>query len=415
MTVSSPLAPPSVTPLELSTENLALLDPGCRDYLLYPDPAQWQPFSEAVSQVRASPHSASLSLGLQSGNPATSPGPQFERRYLHALLHEIDLLGRQFGKAFRIEQLHLWGSSIPEADLQALLAAVRQHFSLLAHCHFSLHLPLNQLPPQTLHYWAAHGFRHLHLSLQAGEVQPLPSALLLARTLKFESVRIDLGFGLRQQPLLALARTLKTLVTVAPDQIALHPGPANHEHLCFSLKRLHAAGYTYLGGFCFTRARDPLLRAQRHGHLHRDLSGYTTHNSHHHLGCGLDGISALGNFYRQNSHDPAQYCTLLEQGQLPLTRYLTLSMDDLLRRIVIHLLICQFEVSIQTLELSYPIQFRHYFASELIQLQVLAQRGWLSIEPAFLQVLPAGQLFIYQICAVFDRYRCSDTTSGQQS
>ena len=172
-------------------------------------------------------------------------------------------------------------------------------------------------------------------------------------------------------------------------------------------RSLHAAGYYYLGAHFFTKAQDALVRAKQQGRLYRDLQGYTTQNSNNHIGCGPGATSSLGNHYFQNTSQPDLYQHALMQNHLPLARSLSLSMDDLLRRIVMQLLTCQFELSIQALELSYPIRFQHYFAKELVQLQEMVRRGWVSIEPEQLQVLPKGELFICQICAIFDRYRDS--------
>ena len=401
MTVSSQIVNPSLTPLELNAQSLARLDPFCEDYLLYPKPDQFLPYAQSGEHLqaaqRSASYSASMSLDLGSRQQLFTPA---------RLEQEIALQGQIVGKLFRIHHLQLRGRSISEATLCALVQCVRNHFTLLAHCELGLMLALPDLPGTDLAHWGRQGFRQLQLTHQVGEsLQTLPTLLTLARQQQFNAIRINLGFGWAQQTLLALTRSLNTIIASEPDQIVLHPNCPNHAHLCWCIRRLHAAGYYYLGAYWFTKAQDDLVRAKYQGRLHRDLQGYTTKNSNNHIACGLGGISSFGNYYCQNTDQLDTYLASLACGHLPLARSLNLSMDDLLRRIVMQLLICQFEVSIQALELSYPIQFKQYFSQELIQLQNFAESGWISIEPERLQVLPKGELFIYQICAIFDRYR----------
>ena len=64
-----------------------------------------------------------------------------------------------------------------------------------------------------------------------------------------------------------------------------------------------------------------------------------------------------------------------------------------------------FALSIETLELSYPINFRQYFAREIELLQPFVAKKWLHLEPNWLTIEPVGRLFVEQICAVFKRYR----------
>lgn len=403
MTVSSQIANPSLTPLELKAQSLAQLDPFCGDYLFYPKPNQFLPHTKPGEHLqalkRSTSYSASMSIDLGDSR-------QVFMAYQTGLEREIALQGQNAGKLFRIHHLQLRGRSIPAPTLDALLRCVRSHFTLLSQCEFGLMLALPDLPGADLAHWSEQGFHQLQLTHQVGEsLQTLPTMITLARKQQFNTIRINLGFGLAQQSLFTLARTLNTIIASDPDQIVFLPNLPNYEHLYWCIKHLHAAGYYYLGAYCFTKAQDDLVRAKHQGRLHRDLQGYTTQNGNNHIACGLGGISSLGNYYCQNTHQLDTYIAALTDDRLPLARSLSLSMDDLLRRIVMQLLICQFELSIQALELSYPIQFQQYFSKEMTQLQNFAQSGWISIDPERLQVHPKGELFIYQICAVFDRYR----------
>jgi oxygen-independent coproporphyrinogen-3 oxidase len=79
-------------------------------------------------------------------------------------------------------------------------------------------------------------------------------------------------------------------------------------------------------------------------------------------------------------------------------------MDDVLRRSIIQMLMCNFELSIPSLEQAYPITFAAYFATEMEKLRGLEQDGLLEIDDNWITVSPKGRLLIRNICMVFDRH-----------
>jgi oxygen-independent coproporphyrinogen-3 oxidase len=79
----------------------------------------------------------------------------------------------------------------------------------------------------------------------------------------------------------------------------------------------------------------------------------------------VSAISAVGATYSQNEKTLEGYYEKLDEGVLPVARGIKLDNDDLLRRIVIQKLMCNFELSIASIEQGFPIRFRQYFATEL--------------------------------------------------
>jgi oxygen-independent coproporphyrinogen-3 oxidase len=94
----------------------------------------------------------------------------------------------------------------------------------------------------------------------------------------------------------------------------------------------------------------------------------------------------------------------LDQGELPIVRGYQLTMDDVLRRFIIQRLMCNFELSIRSLEQAYPIKFDTYFELELEQLGELQKMGLLTIDSEWIEVTLKGRLLIRNICMVFDRH-----------
>jgi len=176
------------------------------------------------------------------------------------------------------------------------------------------------------------------------------------------------------------------------------------ELLKMSIQRLCDAGYIYIGMDHFAKPDDELAVAQRQGRLQRNFQGYSTRAESELISCGVSAISAVGATYSQNEKTLDGYYAKLESGVLPITRGIKLDNDDLLRRIVIQKLMCNFELSMSSIEQGFPIRFCQYFVNELEKLKAFEEDGLLTIDDEWISVTPKGRLLIRNICMVFDRY-----------
>jgi oxygen-independent coproporphyrinogen-3 oxidase len=95
---------------------------------------------------------------------------------------------------------------------------------------------------------------------------------------------------------------------------------------------------------------------------------------------------------------------MLDEGKLPLDRGIELEPDDLLRREIITLLICHFELDISDLETRWHFNFAQHFEKEIAELKKMQEDGLLRLEENMIRVQPAGRLLVRNICMVFDRY-----------
>jgi oxygen-independent coproporphyrinogen-3 oxidase len=118
----------------------------------------------------------------------------------------------------------------------------------------------------------------------------------------------------------------------------------------------------------------------------------------------VSAIGQVGPTYYQNVKELDEYYGALDAGRLPVLRGIELTQDDLVRRAVIQALTCHFRLSIESIELSYLVDFRKYFADELADLRRLAEEGLVEIAPDWIVVTPKGRLLVRAICMVFDRY-----------
>jgi oxygen-independent coproporphyrinogen-3 oxidase len=183
--------------------------------------------------------------------------------------------------------------------------------------------------------------------------------------------------------------------------------------LTLAIGRLTGAGYLYIGMDHFAKPDDALAVAQRQGRLQRNFQGYSTQPESDLLGFGMSAIGRVGPTYYQNLKALDEYYGALDAGRAPVWRGVELTPDDLVRRAVIQALTCHFRVSIESLEVSYLIDFQRHFAAELAALKPLADDGRVELGSDWITVTPRGRLLVRAVCMVFDRYlRASRERAG---
>ena len=85
--------------------------------------------------------------------------------------------------------------------------------------------------------------------------------------------------------------------------------------------------------------------------------------------------------------------------------------DDIIRRDVINNLLCYFRVDFKDIESRYKITFNEYFEEELKLLDDLIKDGILIYSKNFIDMTPAGHLFVRNVCTLFDKYFKTDASS----
>jgi oxygen-independent coproporphyrinogen-3 oxidase len=246
-----------------------------------------------------------------------------------------------------------------------------------------------------------------------------------ARELGFQSINIDLIYGLPLQNRCGFRKTLQHIIDLGPDRISVF----NYAHLPErfmpqrriqgedlptpetklgmlqdSIQMLTQAGYIYIGMDHFAKPTDSLAKAQQAGKLHRNFQGYTTHPDCDLVALGVSSISQIGHSYMQNSADIEEYQNQLEQDPLPIKKGLTLTDEDELRQAVIKQLICHFNLDFSDIEQRFNVHPQQHFASELQALKDFEVDRLLSFSPQGIQDHDKGILLIRSICMVFDAY-----------
>ncbi len=149
--------------------------------------------------------------------------------------------------------------------------------------------------------------------------------------------------------------------------------------------------------------------------MHRNFQGYSTQPDCDLIALGVSAIGRIGATYSQNAKTLDEYYDYLDQGRFPVVRGLAVTRDDLVRRAVIMALMCQGQLQFESINLAYLVDFKNYFASEMVALQGLAEQGMVVVDDAGIQVTAQGWFFVRAVAMVFDKYLQTDRTRARFS
>ncbi len=360
--------------------------------------------------------------------------------YLRYLALELALHTDLIGKGRIVSQLHLGGGSptfMNDEELRELMGLLKQHFQLAAGAELSIEVDPRTVDVARIDALASMGFNRLSFGVQdfdpavqaaVHRVQPAEQVFALvqaARDRGFESINVDLIYGLPLQSAASFDRTLEQITQLRPDRIALYgyahlplrfkPQRRIHEvdlpkagdkvaMLARSLEALQGAGYVYVGMDHFALPNDPLAIAKRQGRLHRNFQGYSTQPDCDLIALRVSSIWRVGPSYSQNAKTLDEYYDALNHGRFPVVRGLALTREDLLRRAVIMALMCQGAVHFESISLAYLVDFRRHFAAELEALAPLADQGLVVLGDDSIEVTETGWFFVRAVAMVFDRH-----------
>jgi oxygen-independent coproporphyrinogen-3 oxidase len=367
-------------------------------------------------------------------------------RYLDYIDREVALLSEHLGTRRRVVQ-HPGGGGTPTfldvGQIARLHDTIARHFEIDPQAEVAIEIDPRVTTHEQLVLLRALGFNRLSMGVQdftpevqeaIGRRQSAAATRELygfAREIGFDSINLDLVYGLPRQTLNSFTKTLASIVGMQPDRVAVYsyahvpwlrphqklidaadlPGAAlKFELIGAAVDAFGGAGYVPIGMDHFARPDDDLAVAARELRLHRNFMGYTTRPAADMLGLGLSAIGDVRGAFAQNHRKLSGYYAALDAGRFPVERGYVLDADDLVRRHVITQLMCNFRVDLRTVEQTFGIDFSSYFAPELQALERAggpADDGFVEISSEALEVLPAGRLFVRTICMTFDRYLAS--------
>jgi oxygen-independent coproporphyrinogen-3 oxidase len=364
--------------------------------------------------------------------------------YLGYLARQIRQVAQSVSPDRQVHQLH-WGGGTPNyLDLQQvefLWNRFHRYFKFDAAAELSIEINPRYVDRHYIHALRQLGFNRISFGIQdfnpqvqvaINRVQPeemLFDVMDWIREAGFESVNVDLIYGLPFQTAATFQQTVEKTLALNPDRIAVFnfayipwlkpvqkrmpesalPSTAEKfKILQNTIAQLTQSNYVFIGMDHFAKPNDELAIAQQAGQLHRNFQGYTTKPESDLLGFGITSISMLQDVYIQNHKRLRDFYTAIDAAELPIEKGVLLSQDDLIRRTVIMELMCQFQLSAADLEAKYHLgfdqDFNDYFADELSRLDTLEADGLLKRWSDGIEITPVGRLLIRNIAAVFDSY-----------
>jgi len=359
--------------------------------------------------------------------------------YIEVLKKEIDRVSLAVSSSRPVVQFH-WGGGTPTylspEQIEDLFSFTRERFVFSPDAELGIEVDPRVTNRAHLEVLRKLGFNRLSMGVQdfhpevqktIHRIQPyeLTRDLVLgARDLGFDSINVDLIYGLPHQDPERFAATVDQIISINPDRIALFSyahvpwlkkqqgafvqflpeGMKKFEIFRTGLTKFVEAGYLYIGMDHFAKPGDELAVSQEKRTLHRNFQGYTTKAGADLYGMGVTAISGFRNAYAQNQRDlSAWQCAVHDRGLATMRGY-HLSEDDHIRRAVISRLLCHTVIPKKEINAEFGINFDSYFEPELQRLEVPQADGLILLSEDEIRTTWLGRIFIRNLAMTFDPY-----------
>jgi oxygen-independent coproporphyrinogen-3 oxidase len=358
--------------------------------------------------------------------------------YLGYLKTELALMRLQLNPSRSVVQIHLGGGTptffLPD-EIRELGALISSQFAVDENVEAGVEIDPRRLTREHVAALREAGFRRASVGVQDFDFKVQEAvhriqtkaetehAIGWLRDAGFNSLNIDLIYGLPHQTLTSLDNTLDEVIALRPQRIAAFsyahvpwlkpaqklldslPSPETKLALLkLAVEKLTSHGFVYIGMDHFACADDELAVAQREKTLQRNFQGYSTRGHADIYAFGMSSISQANGTYWQNHKEMPSYYAALDASTPPIARGYILSPEDKIRREVIMRLMCDLSLDFEKMSNQLGVRFADYFAPELASLGDLRADGLLELNHAQLVVTEVGRLLIRVIASRFDAY-----------
>ena len=302
------------------------------------------------------------------------------RQYNEYLKKEIDLLRPMISNDRRALQMH-WGGGTPSYlypdEIRDIGNYIRDRFDFKDDIEASVEIDPRGLTREHMEAFREIGFNRTSFGVQdfnpnvqqaINRVQSeeiTRQTVTWARELGFQSVNLDLIYGLPFQTVESFADTVERVIDISPNRIAVfnyahvpwlkkHQSampaealPSADERLAIlqmTIETLIAAGYVYIGMDHFAKPTDELAIAQKNGTLYRNFQGYSTKSGCDVYAFGLSAISQFENIYAQNLKNFKEYYARIDAGEAATNVGYRMTHDDHIRKETIMQMMCNLEI-----------------------------------------------------------------------
>jgi len=300
--------------------------------------------------------------------------------YAQLLREEIALLSRHLPAGIRLSRLH-WGGGtptmLPPDEIRALTAAILAMTPMAEGGEFSVEIDPSEIDDARLDALAEAGMNRASIGVQdfdpeiqqaIGRIQSYELTRDVAQAIRARGVRslnMDILYGLPHQTPERITDSVRKLLTLAPDRVALYgyahvpwvskrqqlidadtiPSPEERLHLSeLAAAMFGEAGYEAIGIDHFAMPGDGLATARREGRLRRNFQGYTDDTATALVGVGASSISRFPQGYAQNAPATAAHVQAIREGRFSTAKGHAFSGEDHLRARLIESLMCDFRI-----------------------------------------------------------------------
>ena len=359
--------------------------------------------------------------------------------YFQVLQKEIARVAQSVSRQREVVQFQ-WGGGTPTysspAQLEDLFGYTKELFNFSPDAEVGIEVDPRVTSREHLQTLGRLGFNRLSMGIQdfhepvqkaIHRIQPYEitrDLIQSARELGFDSINVDLIYGLPYQTPETFAHTVEQIIDLAPDRIALFSyahvpwlkkqqgafaaflpeGMQKFEIFRTGLLKFLEAGYLYIGMDHFAKPNDELATAQTNRTLQRNFQGYTTKAGADLYGMGVTAISGFRDAYAQNFRELPVWEKAVHERGLATMRGYYLSEEDCLRREVISRLLCHTIIPKREINEVFALDFDEHFAEELRRLEIPEADGLLTITNDEIRTTWLGRIFIRNLAMLFDPY-----------
>lgn len=360
--------------------------------------------------------------------------------YLAQLKKEVDIVASLLKGRKKISQLHLGGGTptyYPPKHLADFLDHLFTHFEIDKNAELAVEVDPRVTTFEHIDLLSKYGFNRLSMGVQdfskpvqesISRIQSVEQTVSLinhSRSRGFKGINIDLIYGLPHQKIESFEETIKTVISFDIDRCAVYsfafvPWIKGHQKSLlenslpdrntkfelFALARelFIKSGYATIGMDHFAKPSDEIAIAKKEKKLRRNFQGYSIIPADDVIGLGISAIGDIQGYYIQNCKKMTTYESKIESFKCPIERGLKRSLDDEIRKDIIHSLMCNFHLDINKLEEKYQISFSSYFKEDISRLDSYQIDELVSLNDKEINVTTKGEILIRNIAACFDLY-----------
>ncbi|WP_026734151.1 oxygen-independent coproporphyrinogen III oxidase [Fischerella sp. PCC 9605] len=374
-------------------------------------------------------------------NVVISNNKNIVKPYLEYVGREIRNTASLLDADRKVVQMH-WGGGTPNylslERVEQLWNNITRHFSIDPQAEVSIEINPRYVEKNYIFFLKEIGFNRISFGIQdfnpqvQAAVNRVQSEEMLfeivdwIREAGFQSVNVDLIYGLPYQTHQSFKETIKKTIELDPDRIAVFnfayvpwlkpvqknickdalPRPQEKlEILKMTIEELTNSKYLFIGMDHFAKPHDELAIAQRNYTLKRNFQGYTTWAQAELFGFDATSVSMLEDAYAQNHKRLSDYYQAIDAGQLPIAKGIKLNWDDTIRRDVIMRIMSHAKLHKQDIENKYHICFDEYFSKEIKALKNLEADGLVTLSNNEIGITEIGRLLVRNIAVIFDAHR----------